>query len=686
MAWYSGITSAAKKVASTASKVVSKVGSALNVAPTVSKVASAVKTYANTPVPKSIAQPASTSITKSLFTSPTSSFKTSSTPSFGMGTGQLSGTGLIKNGPGGAGGGAGKSSIPDPTKITTNTGTLKLVTLPTSYSSGNVVGLSGKNGLFSENNGVVQHQGGQSMLPGSTSNVSRGGFGMGTGQLSGTKLAMGDKVADQRDSLVSPGLPFSNAYGTSATKFPEFSVYNQIPQTLNPVEIGRTQALDSTVKPGLDVGQLQVDLNSATADEYNRNSQILGAGGNTLSIENLGGQPTSTGLIEFQLPNGQKYSITEEQYNSNPDYWDSQLSSMGAQPLEAPIEETLESPLQDEQSQFNLQQEYNRLQEESGITEAVTQWKDLQAQLISIENSLKAARDSIMEDPDFSLATKEGRVNYLFNNSMEARTYEALTKRMETLGDFIEKQNEQIKTQLGFANQDIQNNLAYAEANKASTDNYSLQFNEGTPYVFDKKTGKYKMGATQGSAKNNEPDVLKALNSNQDWQNWQTAETHFSNMKAIVDAYGNPNDVNTWNQLANSAADVRNFAVALARIQDPASARLADAGDAASGQSIQAQASDYVNMLLNDRNATPRNLMEFWNNAGRLLTATYRPRGQAAEQRIRAAYGSNQTLGSDNVDTSAFESAAKAAGYSESQIQQYLAQRGGNDDYGWETL
>jgi hypothetical protein len=458
-----------------------------------------------------------------------------------------------------------------------------------------------------------------------------------------------------------------------------------------------SQSKDTTIKGGNTQDDIDRQLNQDTIAALDSIYKInTGTGGEKyLDVSSLGGGvDVGEKMYNVLDPNGNIVGqMSQSQLDANADSYEATYGAEGfslqeVAPPPDPFEETLTQ--MEPVARQTLQEQYNILQKESGIVEATTQLKELETQMAAIEMALIKQRDAVMEDPDFSLATKEGRINYIFNNSMEARTYEALTKRSEVLGDFINRQNEQIKTQLGFAQQDFQNALAYQSANQQSQDNYSLQFNEGTPYVFNKQTGQYEVGASVGGSKSVEPDVLKALNSNQDWQNLQTAETHWSNMNAIVNAYGQPNDANTWNQLANSAADVRNFAVALARIQDPASARLADAGDAASGQSIQAQASDYVAMLLNDRNATPRNLMEFWNNAGRLITSTYRPRGQAAEQQIRAAYGSGGTTyssdsgGGGSVDTTAFVAAAKRAGYTDAQIQQYLAQQGGSSSaFNW---
>lgn len=100
---------------------------------------------------------------------------------------------------------------------------------------------------------------------------------------------------------------------------------------------------------------------------------------------------------------------------------------------------------------MNLTDQYNQIQSQLGIPKIISELKDLRNSQEAIKNTLTAARDDIMEDPDFPQALKEKRVNYIFNNSMEARTFEALTGRINALNENLGLLNDQAKTALGLA-------------------------------------------------------------------------------------------------------------------------------------------------------------------------------------------------------------------------------------------
>lgn len=425
--------------------------------------------------------------------------------------------------------------------------------------------------------------------------------------------------------------PFQKAFQFQAPRVPTQLKATDITNGSPPPVTGTSvDQVDQTLRSGADTNYDQFSRTNPPESGYIDPNAVIGSD-----------------VYNFVDPQGHEFSVTQAQYNMDPAGWDQraleggwQLLDTAATPTDIPQDPNALPTDAPQQSGVDyLSQLYTQMQEAAGIPKLIAEIRDLQNQQLAARNAIDTMQQEVMNDPDFSLASKDRRIAYITGQSAAGVAYRDTTARLQALGGLLEQSNNEIQQRLGLYAPAIQ--AAFAPRQQESQDNYSLQFDNGTAYVFNKKTGQFqKSGGSTGGGKA-EQDIIAALNKDQDWQNWQVVEQHFSSMKGIVSAFGDPNDQNTWNKLANSAADVRNFAVALARIQDPASSRLADAGDATRGQSIAAQASDYFNMLMNDRNATPRNLEEFWNNALRNLKSTYRPRGQAAEQRIRNAYGAS---------------------------------------------
>lgn len=444
------------------------------------------------------------------------------------------------------------------------------------------------------------------------------------------------------------------------------------PNQVMPAEDVRgAQKENTNVKPGSTVADLQGNLSSDTITTLDSLYKINNVGGEKYldlsSMFDTQNQQTYT----MTGPDGQTSTITQAQYDANPQYWEDLVAQGGFQVTpNQTMAVDIPPEIQDPVVRDSLQAQYNQLQKDAGITEAINQSKEIESQMAAIEAALIKQRDAVMEDPDFSLATKEGRINYIFKNSMEARTYEALTKRAEVLANFIDKQNEQIKTQLGFRQQDIQNQLAYQQANQPANRQTQVVTINGQQVLIDSQTGQ--PISQLGPQGDGQVDITK----DQRYQNYQARETQWNNVVGTVSRFApqgfNPSSTNAWNSvdwvaMANNKPAVDAIANAVVRMANPDITRAAMANDPYASESILNKAKQLYGELISDQNALPEKLKEavgqaitYWNNS---------------QQELSQAQSSGRTYATDSQDNTKFISAAKAAGYTDAQISQYLAQQ-----------
>lgn len=489
-------------------------------------------------------------------------------------------------------------------------------------------------------------------------------------------------------------LPSNPLYGFNA----------KAPEVLKADDAGRDATIGA-FSPKDTVTGFQEDMTGSWMDEYGMRSRTNPPIGGYIGDEQIFGGATASsdapgGLTLVNPQTGASFFISDEQAGANPEYWKSvvsELMSGGWTPqATAGVEEEvpLEGELQmtEEQTPYltKVADVYKQMQDAAGVPKIIAEIKDIQNQQLAAKEVLDARRDDILEDPDFSLGSRSARLNYLFNDSAEARTYEAATRRLEALGSLLSQANSEINQRMSLYSPYFN---AYAQSLFKSDENTGegdIKEIGGSVYVYNKATGRWENRGASGTSGLSQQDSLalqSAYKGSDIPDQWGTVSSHYNNVFSQFNEGDFTTDENGKITITQQAIDrIRSdgFAIgtmltSLGRMQKPDISRTAE-GDvqaqAVAGSIIGATTAQ-LEKWISDSNMPADKFRELVNQSIKLRNTKYT---QARDYAIEFLYSNPQAAGAiPGIPLSSAEQAfvaeSRKDGHPVEQVKDYLKKK-----------